>query len=652
MQNTGFLGFGGGSAGGQQIQYALPRVSPGDFSVQLTHGFAKHFGQPQGVSFDLNASRTLYYNTNGISNSGKWFAEKALDAWSAVTGIAFVASNSSFADIRFAQSDTSGAYAVTYINGSNDIVRADVNIPSWWISGDDYNLNSYSYQTYLHEIGHALGLGHAGNYNGSATFPQDAKFANDSWQMSVMSYFSQTENPNVNASHAYVLTPMAADIIAMHRLYGQPSGSDRVNTGNTIWGRDSNAEGPASEFSSLLPAMTMTIYDQGGIDTVDFSNTGKNQNIDLRPGYFSSVYGKANNVHIERATFIENATGGSGADKIIGNAFANQLMGGAGSDSIFGLHGADRLFGDQGWDVIKGGNGSDTIYGQDGNDALFGEQGNDVVQGGDGKDKIYGGFGIDELRGGAGSDAIYGQHDVDTIFGDTGWDIIRGGNGSDTIYGGDGNDALLGERGHDVIHGGEGDDKILGGFDNDTLRGDAGADRIYGEHGIDTIYGGADRDLISGGGGADRIYGDDGNDALIGNSGNDLISGGDGDDLMAGGNGRDVLRGGAGNDRLNGEASGDRLNGGLGHDVLIGGPGGDTFIFNDGDDVIWDFSDAQGDLLEIDSSLVSTSNVASFLASNAVSNGNNTTITFDNGDTLTLLGLTDPNALVDDIFFF
>ncbi|MCK0139973.1 M10 family metallopeptidase [Aliiroseovarius sp. F47248L] len=648
---------------------ALRHVSPGDFSIQLTHGFSKYFGEPLGAAFNLGSDRTIYYNVDYISDAGGWFAEKALDAWAAVSGINFVASSYSNADIRFGQSDSSGAYATTYFDGYGDITQANVNIPNWWISGDSYNLNSYGYQTYLHEIGHALGLGHAGNYNGLASFPYDAKFANDSWQMSVMSYFSQTDNPNVNASFAYVLTPMAADIIAINRLYGLPNGGDKVNTSNTVWGLNSNAQGPAANFSLQQPAMTMTIFDQGGNDTLDVSNTGHYQVINLKPGHFSSVYGKSNNIYIDRLSHIENAAGGNGVDKMIGNAFANKLSGGAGADKIYGgggndelrgEHGADVLFGesgidtifgDVGWDIIRGGDGSDNIYGGSGNDALIGERGHDFIQGGDGNDDIRGGLNNDTLYGNAGGDRILGEDGLDTIFGDVGWDIIRGGSGSDNIDGGRGDDALFGDRGHDLVKGGDGNDTIHGGMDNDTLLGGVGADNIYGGHGRDTIYGGSDADLISGGDGNDQIYGDAGADALIGNSGNDVIFGGDGNDLMAGGYGFDVLIGGAGNDRLNGEASRDRLNGGQGHDVMIGGPGGDTFYFNDGNDVVQDFSDAQGDIIEIDSALVSTSNVASFIASNASSDGHHTTITFDNGDTLMLLGVTDPNSIVDDVFF-
>ena len=72
--------------------------------------------------------------------------------------------------------------------------RRIVNVDATWLADYGTALNGYAFQTYVHEIGHALGLGHAGNYNGEANYPYDASFANDSWAVSVMSYYDQTES--------------------------------------------------------------------------------------------------------------------------------------------------------------------------------------------------------------------------------------------------------------------------------------------------------------------------------------------------------------------------------------------------------------------------------------------------------------------------
>ena len=43
------------------------------------------------------------------------------------------------------------------------------------------------------------------------TYANSAIWANDSWQQSMMSYWSQTENTSISASFAHLISPMAVD---------------------------------------------------------------------------------------------------------------------------------------------------------------------------------------------------------------------------------------------------------------------------------------------------------------------------------------------------------------------------------------------------------------------------------------------------------
>ena len=286
-----------------------------------------------------------------------------------------VRETSQTADIVFDDSD-SGAYASSSVFG-NTIQSSFVNVNANWAGGSN-RIDGYFYQTYVHEIGHALGLGHAGPYNGSATYGSDNIYDNDSWQASIMSYFHQTENTEVDASFAYVTGPQVADILAIHDLYGAPT---TAMAGNTTYGDNANTGTYLDTVHALSNPVSYTVYDTDGTDTFDFSSYSAHQVLDLREEQFSDLAGYDGNVGIARGAVIENGLTGQGDDTITGNDAANGLSAGMGTD------------------IVDGGAGNDAIRGGSGNDDLNGEDGFDLVEGGTGNNLIEGGAGGDLLIG-------------------------------------------------------------------------------------------------------------------------------------------------------------------------------------------------------------------------------------------------------------
>jgi Ca2+-binding RTX toxin-like protein len=94
----------------------------------------------------------------------------------------------------------------------------------------------------------------------------------------------------------------------------------------------------------------MTIWDSGGIDSINATNVATSTYINLNAGHFSAIgtgtnaineAGVDHNVGIAFGATIENAMGGTAADTLVGNASANILAGGKGSDTITGGAGGD-----------------------------------------------------------------------------------------------------------------------------------------------------------------------------------------------------------------------------------------------------------------------------------------------------------------------
>jgi serralysin len=192
--------------------------------------------------------------------------------------------------------------------------------------------------TAIHEIGHAVGLGHPFTSPGD-TGPQ-LPTATNNHLFTQMSYTRAWQVPGVRNEQAPdgngygIDTPMLYDIMEIQRLYGA---TVEQNGGNTVH-RWSNQ--PFRE----------TVRDTDGFDTLDASNFSTDQYIDLRPGRMSNIGENSHSVLITHDTRIENAIGGRGNDRLVGNELNNLLVGGLGNDILEGRGGTNILMGGAGND--------------------------------------------------------------------------------------------------------------------------------------------------------------------------------------------------------------------------------------------------------------------------------------------------------------
>ena len=214
----------------------------------LTDGYWEWRGEARRA-FDVEPGGVLTADITGLNEAGQQLARWALEAWSHVSGIGFEFVDDANAQIIFDDDGEKPDTVSTVDEGV--IISSRVNIPADWLVEYGATFDSFPYATYLQEIGHALGLGHPGEYrNLTSTFNHTRMFTNDFTHTTVMSYFSKYGFTFLDLVYEFPIpvTPMIADIIAIQNLYGVPPDA---NAGDTVYGFQSNADGYPEQFFTL-----------------------------------------------------------------------------------------------------------------------------------------------------------------------------------------------------------------------------------------------------------------------------------------------------------------------------------------------------------------------------------------------------------------
>lgn len=558
-------------------------------------------------SFPTVAPVTPYGEEAGfsaLSEAQKIAARLTVKLWDDLIAPDFV-ETSGASNIKFSNTTTDIGYAHAYYPGGGSADGSVWFNPTYdasWGTNDlvTPKIGQWGFNAYAHEIGHAIGLPHPGNYNGgSPTYAANAAYAQDSQMYTIMSYFDAYETGAdwvaSDGREYFAQTPMLHDIMAIQALYGAETAT---RSNDTRYGFNATADITGNDTNRIFNFAVnlhpiLAIWDGGGNDWLDLSGFATASRIDLNQGAFSDCDSMTMNISIAYNCDIENAAGGAGSDSITGNALNNTLVGNGGSDTLRGGAGAD---------ILIGGDGNDFCY-ADAFDYLL------LFDGGLGYDILYYAGAVitfDYVARGFEQmvflDAPPPPPPVSTVINGTiNADTLTGTAANETLNGLEGNDLLTGAAGADSLNGGTGTDtasyvssaagvsvnlaaststggdaqgdtftsieNLTGSGQNDTLAGTAGANVLNGGLGIDTVsYVSATAAVTVSlavasaqntvGAGTDTVFnfenltGSAYSDTLIGSTGNNILSGLGGNDRLTGGAGLDTLTGGLGADRF------------------------------------------------------------------------------------------------------
>lgn len=330
----------GGTFSLSQNVYPVSFLLPGllDMTVSPPANVAPGTPGSYTYAFVTDASLVTEYGFGGFATLDASQQQAVRDIFAfygAIANLTFTeTSDEANAKIRFSMADlphdTVGrGIQQDHLNPDGSVKNHDIMLDKALFSGSTGG--SQSVEDWIHEIGHALGLKHPGNYDGSSGIgkPPFLPAGLDNTKFSVMSYIRDPDNPWGGTSHS---TPTLIDIATIQYIYG------------------ANLSQAGQPFTYSPPNATPfvgSVASQGADLTIDAHNQTVDAAINLTPGTFSSIGIRSDgssahdNICLPFGTIAVAAIGGHGNDVINGNDLDNQLTGGPGDDLIDGGGGSN-----------------------------------------------------------------------------------------------------------------------------------------------------------------------------------------------------------------------------------------------------------------------------------------------------------------------
>jgi len=318
-------------------------LAQSEYTGQLLRwGLGAPFGTAATVSYSFMTAVPTYGGTdNGFATGFSAFTAAQRDAVRTIfgklqqtVGLTFVEvadGATAYGDIRFGNNNQSGSSGYSWMPYSTfDDRGGDVWLDSRTSGLQNPTSGTKAWSILVHEIGHAIGLKHPGDYNaGTSGASQPGNYLGTSEDNANHTIMSYTEASGRQPRDWYGIY----DLLALKTLYGS---REQVNAGNTT-----------HAYNDAAGLVLSIIDDASGVDTLDLSALTLGATVDLRAGAFSSVgrngfAGAAiNNLSIDLRTVVENFVGSGHNDTVVGNDVANRFFLGGGINTANGGAGID-----------------------------------------------------------------------------------------------------------------------------------------------------------------------------------------------------------------------------------------------------------------------------------------------------------------------